>query len=79
VTVTSLLIRLPSVNRAAGVEPVVPPMTGLISKVVRPKSLLVARCAGALMSASVNKLSPRRLPIARGSTSSCRRTKVVRS
>src|SRR5690348_13918710 len=49
VTVTSLLIRLPSVKRAAGVEPVVPPITGLISKVVRPKSLLVARCAGALM------------------------------
>src|ERR1041384_7451715 len=56
VTVSSLLIRRPSVRRAAGVEPVVPPITGLISKRVRPKSLLVALCAGALISASVNKL-----------------------
>ena len=47
-TVTSLLIRRPNVKRAAGVEPDVPPMTGLISKRVKPNSLLVARCAGAL-------------------------------
>src|SRR5215207_7058280 len=56
VTVTSLLIRRPSVRRAAGVEPAVPPITGLISKRVKPNSLLVARCAGALMSASVSRL-----------------------
>src|ERR1043166_7785980 len=56
VTVTSLLMRRPRVNRADGVEPLVPPITGLISKRVRPKRLLVARCAGALISASVNKL-----------------------
>src|SRR5574338_123539 len=56
VTVTSLLIRRPRVRRAAGVEPVVPPITGLISKRVRPNNLLVARCAGALIRASVNKL-----------------------
>src|SRR5215213_7629627 len=56
VSVTSLLIRRPNVSRAAGVEPAVPPITGLISKRVRPNSLLVARCAGALISASVNKL-----------------------
>src|ERR1041384_4045721 len=56
VTVSSLLMRRPNVSRADGVEPAVPPITGLISKRVRPKSLLVARCAGALMSASVNKL-----------------------
>src|SRR5215467_10887587 len=56
VTVTSLLMRRPKVSRADGVEPVVPPMTGLISKRVRPNSLLVARCAGALISASVSKL-----------------------
>src|SRR6185369_10983724 len=57
VTVTSLLIRRPSVNRAAGVPPEVPlPTTGLISKRVSPKSLLVAFCAGALISASVSRL-----------------------
>ena len=33
-----------------------PPMTGLISKRLRPNSLLVARCAGALIRASVSKL-----------------------
>ena len=42
--------------RQPGVEPAVEPITGLISKRVRPKSLLVARCAGALIRASVNKL-----------------------
>src|SRR5829696_10222696 len=56
VTVTSLLIRRPKVKRAPGVEPVVPPITGLISKRVKPNSLLVARCAGALISASVRRL-----------------------
>src|SRR5215510_14398524 len=56
VTVTSLLMRRPKVSRADGVEPVVPPMTGLISKRVRPNSLLFSFCAGALMRASVNRL-----------------------
>src|SRR5215510_2394863 len=70
VTVTSLLMRLPSVSRAAGVEPAVPPITGLISKRVSPKSLLVARCAGALISASVSKLVA-------APTSDCPRTEAL--
>jgi len=49
-------MRRPNVKRADGVEPVVPPITGLISKRVKPNNLLVARCAGALINASVNKL-----------------------
>jgi hypothetical protein len=56
VTDKFLLIRLPTVNRAAGVDPVRPPITGLISKRLRPNSLLVARCAGALIKASVSRL-----------------------
>ncbi len=56
VTDKSLLIRLPTVSRAPGVEPVRPPITGLISKRLSPKSLLVARWAGAFMRASVSKL-----------------------
>jgi hypothetical protein len=53
---TSLLILFPRVSRAEGVDPVVPPITGLISNLVKPNNLLVARCAGALIKASVNKL-----------------------
>src|SRR5688500_16532776 len=51
-----LLMRLPTVSRAPGVDPLRPPITGLISKRLRPKSLLVALCAGALMRASVSRL-----------------------
>ena len=50
-TVTSLLMRRPSVKRADGVEPVVPPITGLISKRVKPNNLLVARWAAKLAGA----------------------------
>src|SRR5262245_57743311 len=53
---TSLLILRPKVSLAAGAEPVRPPITGLISKRVKPNNLLVARWAGALINASVNRL-----------------------
>src|ERR1043165_865377 len=66
----SLLMRRPSVKRADGVDPVVPPITGLISKRVKPNNLLVARCAGALIRASVNKLVA-------APTSDCDKTDVL--
>src|SRR5256885_5423667 len=52
----SLLIRRATVSLAVGAVPA-PPITGLISKRLRPKSLLLARDTGVLISASVNKLA----------------------
>ena len=52
----SFVMRREAVNRAVGVE-LVPETTGLISKRLRPNSLLVAREIGALISASVNRLA----------------------
>ena len=40
-----------------GMRAVVPAITGLISSRLKPKSLLVARDTGALISVSVNKLA----------------------
>src|ERR1700704_3447988 len=56
VTVRSLLSRRAAVRRAVGVEPV-PPMTGVISRRLRPNSLFVAFEIGALINASVRRLA----------------------
>src|SRR5215831_13028145 len=52
----SFVIRRAAVKRAVGAEPV-PVTTGLISNLLKPNSLLVAREIGALIRASVNKLA----------------------
>src|SRR6185295_20367310 len=52
----SLVTRRAAVRRAVGAELVLE-ITGFISKRLRPKSLLVAREIGALISASVSRLA----------------------
>src|ERR1051325_10584646 len=49
-------MRRATVSRAVGVEPL-PAITGLISRRLNPKILLLARETGALISASVSRLA----------------------